>query len=155
MANSSATVGPNASRTAARALDGVGVVAALQIGGGDQKHRQVHRARDEHRHADIPSVARNSLARAGPASGWPWRSRASPECRYTACGITVAPSMAVVSRTLRRRRSGGEGPPRPVRVGSLDEEAGQESDRDDQQQAADHEFEVALPVAVLHGQQHE
>ena len=35
----------------------------------------------------------------------------------------------------------------------LDEQAGQESDRDDQQQAADHPLERSLAAAVLHGEQ--
>ena len=45
-------------------------------------------------------VARSSSARPGPTGWWPCRSRARPECRYTACGITVAPSIAVASNTL-------------------------------------------------------
>ena len=36
-----------------RALDGVGVVPALQVGGGDEQHRQVHRAGDQHRQTDV------------------------------------------------------------------------------------------------------
>ena len=45
-------------------------------------------------------VARSSRTRPLPGAGCPWRSRASPECRYTACGITVAPSIAVASNAL-------------------------------------------------------
>ena len=56
MAKNSATVGPSVSpHGRVRALDGVGVVAALQVGGGDEHHRQVDRPGDEHRQPDVDS----------------------------------------------------------------------------------------------------
>ena len=45
-------------------------------------------------------VTRSSRRRSGPGPLTPWRSRTSPECRYTACGMTVAPSIAAASITL-------------------------------------------------------
>ena len=83
MAKSRATVRPErVAHGGVRAFDGVGVVAALQIGRGDQHHRQVDRTGDQHRQPDVASrVTRSSQLRCGPASGWPCRSRARPECR--------------------------------------------------------------------------
>jgi hypothetical protein len=37
------------------ALDRIGALAALQIGGCNEDHRQVHGACDQHRHANIPA----------------------------------------------------------------------------------------------------
>ncbi|CPU62819.1 Uncharacterised protein [Mycobacteroides abscessus] len=45
-------------------------------------------------------VMRSRRRRGSPSAGLPCRSRVRPECRYTACGITVAPSIAVASSRL-------------------------------------------------------
>ena len=55
IAKNSATVGPSAScNRGVRALDGVGVGAALQVGGRDQQHGQVHGAGHDHRQRRRP-----------------------------------------------------------------------------------------------------
>ena len=113
MAKNSATVGPSVSRTAACAPSMESVfVAALQVGGGDQQHRQVDRAGDQHRQADVdPGDPQQPACAAGPLRGGragrgPGRSAG----RRRAASPSRRASRWPAARS-RRRRSAAPVPP--------------------------------------------
>ena len=155
MAKNNATVGPSVSRTAecAPSMESVSSRPCRLVAATSTIERFTVPATSIANPTSM-RVTRSNIRRRGPASGWPCRSRASPECRYTACGITVAPSIAVASSTLSAPSKRGTNPSAAsAERRRFDEQAGQESDRDDEQQAADHPLEHPLTAAVLHGQQ--
>ena len=130
--NSATVVAQRALYRGVSALDGVGVLHALQIGGGDQQHREVDRPGDEHREADV-------------VAGDPQES--ASRCAGLGVAVPVAGKAGVqvdgVRHHGRAEHGGGEQDAlRAVEPGKqaarhvrgrrrCDEQAGEEADRDD------------------------
>ena len=137
-----------------RALDGVGAVAATQVGRRHQQQCQVHRAGNEHRDADIPAGCpqqhrppgtRRRVAMPFPGQSGMHIHRVRHHCRSEHCSGQQHALHPIESgnQTTNHRRGRWR----------VNHQGGQETDGDDQQQSDDDPLEDPRAIAVADEQQ--